>query len=341
MRGATDMNVHDEPLVGILTPVYNGAEYLAECIESVLSQTYRNFEYTIVNNCSTDASLEIAQSYARRDSRVRVQSNASFVGLIENHNIAFRTLSPQARYCKVVSADDTIFPDCLSRLVETAMANPSAGFVGCYQISGNSVRWQGFPYPRTLLSGREAGRQMLLGRDRLMGFGTPTSLLYRADLVRTGDTFYPNASPHADTSVCYERLRECDFAFVYRVLCWERVSAGQQSAKAAKLNEDLPATLNDIVKYGRYYLDEMEYRKKYTEELELYYQALAVNLAAFRGKDYLEYHKRRLQELGGRLEMTTLLKHGAVKLLREIVNPRQALAKARRRLGAQAARPEA
>lgn len=60
------MNPELQPLVSILTPVYNGEEYLAECIESVLGQTYQNWEYCIVNNCSTDRTLEIANGYAKR-----------------------------------------------------------------------------------------------------------------------------------------------------------------------------------------------------------------------------------------------------------------------------------
>jgi len=52
------MTLHEEPLVTVLTPVYNMGHFLTECIESVLSQTYKNFEYIIVNNCSTDQSLQ-------------------------------------------------------------------------------------------------------------------------------------------------------------------------------------------------------------------------------------------------------------------------------------------
>ena len=54
------MSNRQEPLVSVVTPVYNGEASLAKCIDSVLAQTYRNFEYLIVNNCSTDRSLEIA-----------------------------------------------------------------------------------------------------------------------------------------------------------------------------------------------------------------------------------------------------------------------------------------
>ena len=126
------MNIPEEPLVSVVTPVYNGEDFLTECIESVLRQTYGNYEYIIVNNCSTDRSLEIALNYSKRDSRIRVHSNSQFVGVIENHNIAFRLISPNSKYCKVVSADDWLFPECLARMVDVAEANPSAGFVGSY-----------------------------------------------------------------------------------------------------------------------------------------------------------------------------------------------------------------
>src|SRR5258705_13800105 len=91
-----------QPLVSIVTPVYNGEEYLRECIESVLAQTSSNWEYIIVDNCSRDHTLSIAQEYAARDSRIRVHSNETFVRVIENHNIAFRQISAASRYCKVV-----------------------------------------------------------------------------------------------------------------------------------------------------------------------------------------------------------------------------------------------
>src|SRR5258708_3929396 len=62
-----EMNRSSPPRVSIVTAVYSGAEYLTECIESVLAQTYQNWDYTIIDNCSTDNSLEIAEQYLARD----------------------------------------------------------------------------------------------------------------------------------------------------------------------------------------------------------------------------------------------------------------------------------
>ena len=134
-----------QPLVTVLTPVYNGEKYLAECIESVLAQTYSNWEYCIINNRSTDRSLEIANSYAARDPRVRVITNVEFVGIIENHNIAFRQVSTESKYCKVLHAPDWLFPDCLTKMVELAEANPSVAIVGAYSLKNDKVICDGLP----------------------------------------------------------------------------------------------------------------------------------------------------------------------------------------------------
>lgn len=321
------MSVREEPLVSVLTPVYNGEAFLAECIESVLAQTYKNFEYIIINNCSTDRTLDIALAYAKQDARVQVITNNTFVDVITNHNIAFGLMSLNAKYCKVVSADDTLFSDCIMRMVEVAEANPSAGFIGTYQLRGNQIRWQGFPYPKNFLKGRDLCRQILLGNDPSFGFGSPTSLLYRADLVKNTRAFYPNASPHSDTSACFEHLKDCDFAFVYQVLCWERTHQDTQSWKSKEINRYDSAMLNDIIEYGRYYLNREEYEQKLTEHINGYHEFLAANTIRFRGKEFWDYHKSRLKELGYPLETSALFKAGMVKALKEIVNPEQAIKK--------------
>src|SRR5271167_4849369 len=94
-----------QPLVSVVTPVYNGAMYLRECIESVLAQTYQNWEYIIVNNRSTDHTLSIVEEYAKRSVAIRVYSNDRFLDVIANHNRALQLVSEESKYCKVVCAD--------------------------------------------------------------------------------------------------------------------------------------------------------------------------------------------------------------------------------------------
>ena len=72
------MKLESQPFISVVTPVYNCDKYLSECIESVLAQTYQNWEYLIVNNCSKDRTLEIALSYAEKDKRISIQNNTNF-----------------------------------------------------------------------------------------------------------------------------------------------------------------------------------------------------------------------------------------------------------------------
>src|SRR5579872_2852933 len=111
------MNTDSQPLVSIVTPMYNEEERVAECIASVLAQTYQNWEYVIVDNCSKDGSAAIARRYATKDARIRVYENQQFLRAVPNFNGALRLISAASTYCKIVFADDWIFPECLERMV--------------------------------------------------------------------------------------------------------------------------------------------------------------------------------------------------------------------------------
>ena len=321
------MSRQTTPLVTVLTPVYNGAAYLAECIESVLNQSYTNFEYIIVNNRSTDGTLQVAQEYAARDRRIRVHDNETFVPVIENHNIAFGLMSPEAKYCKVVSGDDFIFRECIERQVGLAEQNPSVGLVGCYQLSGSVIRWQGFRYPQAVFPGRDLCRDVFVRRDPSFGFGSPTSLLYRADLVRLQREFYPDPSPHSDTSACFRMLRDADFGFVYDVLSYERVHDETQSTASAGLNRYVSQNIHDLQRYGPWYLSETEYERKRREEIAEYDRFLAANLGRWRDPKFWNYHRDRRQELGCPIRLSSVLKAGAAHAVRHLVNPERTLRK--------------
>ena len=320
--------MRNEPFVSVVTPVYNGEAYLAECIESILNQSYKNFEYIIVNNCSKDRTLAIALEYAKKDNRIRVHDNREFLEVIANHNLAFSLISPEAKYCKDVSGDDFLFPECLTQMVGLAEANPSVGIIGSYQLSGDHILWQGFKYPRAVLSGHEICRQIFLGGDKTFGFGSPTSILYRADLVRSSEAFYPNASPHADTSACFKHLRNSSFGFVYQVLSYERIHEETQSRKSKEINRYSSAYLNDLILYGPWYLDKEEFNQLLSKILRGYHRFLAINyFVGFRDREFWDYHKGRLEELGHPLTRLALFRAALLAIPQEVLNPGQAIGK--------------
>ena len=133
------MRESEHPLVSFVTPFYNTEKYLAECIESVLAQSYQNWEYILVNNCSTDGSLEIARRYAARDQRIRLTTNSEFVGELKNYNLALRQISPYAKFVKIVQADDWIVPECTQEMVAVAVTDPDIAIVGTYAICDHYV----------------------------------------------------------------------------------------------------------------------------------------------------------------------------------------------------------
>jgi glycosyltransferase involved in cell wall biosynthesis len=327
------MSTREKPLVSVVTPVYNGEAYLTECIESVLAQTYETWDYTIVNNCSTDGTLEIAQRYARLDQRIRVHTNEEFLDIIGNHNKAFRLISPRSKYCKVVSADDWLFPECITRLVQLAEENPSVGIVGSYQLSGDGgrVKWDGISYPSTIVSGRDICRWHLLGGGYV--FGTPTSLLYRSDLIRGADAFYPNSTAEADTSACYKYLQYADFGFVHQVLSYERVHEAQISSTCKRLDTYRSSWLSDLREYGHAYLTKAEFRSRLEYFLDDYYRFLAVSVFNFRNREFWNYHIRRLEEIGYPIHRIKLAKAICITLLDLLFNPKQTIEKALRRSG--------
>ena len=176
------------PLVSVVVPFYNTAEFLAECVESVLGQTYTDFELILVDNCSTDGSAEIAREFTASDSRVLFFQNSKFLTQVQNYNQALLHISPNSRYCKIVQADDLIYPRCLTEMVEFADKNPSVGVVASYRLVGTEIMPARLPHLRRVLAGREAARIELL--EGLSLFGSPTSLLVRSDIVRQRTPFY-------------------------------------------------------------------------------------------------------------------------------------------------------
>lgn len=315
------MATSKQPLVSVVTPVYNGDAYLTECIESVLAQTYENWEYVIVNNCSTDRTLEIAERYAKKESRIRICNNESMLDALPNHNHALRQISADSKYCKVLQADDWLFPECISRMVEVAEQHPSVRIVGSYRLDEDKVNLDGLPYPSTVVSGRDVCRWHLLALGKLYVFGSPTSLLICSDLVRKRENFYNETHMEADKEVCFDLLQECDFGFVHQVLTFTRRHNESRSSFARKLNTLKLGRIRILKRCGPIFLSGKEYSRTLKLELDYYHEFLARTIISEGKSGIFRYHKKELAKLGVPVNSFKLIK----TMLLQFMNIRQTI----------------
>ncbi len=116
------------PRVSVVTATHNGARFLAAAIQSILGQSYSDFEYVIVDDVSTDASAAILAGFAAHDSRVRVVTNSVQLGPAGALNRALA--AAQGSYVAVLDHDDLALPERLARQVAFLDAHPEVGAVG-------------------------------------------------------------------------------------------------------------------------------------------------------------------------------------------------------------------
>jgi glycosyltransferase involved in cell wall biosynthesis len=102
------------PPVAVGMPVYNGAKHIALTIDSILAQTYADFELIISDNASTDGTEEICRDYAARDSRIHYIRNAENLGASRNYNKVFE-VSSGGKYLRWAAHDDLLGPTCLEK----------------------------------------------------------------------------------------------------------------------------------------------------------------------------------------------------------------------------------
>ena len=107
----------NQPLVSIIVPVYNAADHIARCIESIRRQTYQNLEILLLNDGSRDVSFQVCQSYAGVDSRITVIDKENS-GVSATRNLGMQRAT--GKYFQFVDADDFIQPYATQRMVEKA-----------------------------------------------------------------------------------------------------------------------------------------------------------------------------------------------------------------------------
>jgi glycosyltransferase involved in cell wall biosynthesis len=216
------------PVVSVLVTVFNREPYLAACVESILASTYGDIEVILVDDASTDGSLDLAQTLASRDGRIRVELNTTNLGDYGNRGRAAQLAT--GRYLKYVDSDDLIYRHSLTLMVEAMESNPDAA-LGLSHSSPEEIE----PYPWRLTP-REAWLKEFLGTGCL-GCGPSGAIIRRDRFFEAGG--FGNRGILNDTDLWMRMSARWPIVLLPPGLVWWRRHGGQEfmrpDARAAYL----------------------------------------------------------------------------------------------------------
>jgi len=262
----------------------------------VIGQTYPHWEYIILDNASDDETAAIAARYAAEDGRIKVHTNPETVPVIENWNRSLRLISTQSTYCRVLHADDWMYPTCLEKTVDVALRHPSAAFIAALRLRGDVVQRRGLPLDQELFDGGDYGRLFMRQHDFWL---SPTSCLLRSDCIRARDPFYPPQYLHADLAVYYDIMSENDFGFVHEVLSYSREHASSITSKLAAPKETLLRDwLSFLDQYGPRFFDSNELAEVKKSYLRYYYRKIVRGVGTLKGRGFVDFHLEGLRAAG-------------------------------------------
>jgi glycosyltransferase involved in cell wall biosynthesis len=190
------MTTEIAPQVSICLPIYNGAKYLRQAIESALAQTYSDFELIICDDRSTDNSFDIARQYAKRDARIKLTKNVHRLGLFNNYNACLA--KAQGQYIKLFAQDDLFEPQIIQKMVARLESYPNVALVSCAKKiiddHGKEVKTVSQFQSDQLLRGADVivSHLVVLGYSLANWVGEPSTTMFRAsDLGKKFDSkFY-------------------------------------------------------------------------------------------------------------------------------------------------------
>jgi glycosyltransferase involved in cell wall biosynthesis len=270
------------PLVAIVTPVYNGEKYLAETMDCVQALDYPRLVHIVLDNASTDATPEIISRY--RDGRVPVVTsrNKSTIPMLANFNAAVRMVPAEARYFRLLCADDMIAPNAISRQVEVAERYPDVGIVGsefrvllCELKEGYNlaaVPLKGLPKDREVFDGKETIRSFLR-HDRYTFSGCEV-LIRRSKLegqIPFYDMIFRGA---ADTDANLRACINSKFGFVHDELTTLRHHQSAHYVAFSRSNFHMPERLLLLKRYGPLVWSDLEYRERHSSYRRYYLRRL-------------------------------------------------------------------
>lgn len=234
------------PVVSVIMPVYNRESTVGRAMASVLSQTFTDFEFIVVDDGSSDGTLTVVQEYAERDSRVKVLALPANGG--QGLARALGTDAARGCYLAVMDSDDVAHPQRLARQVAFMEANPGVTLAGTH--ARKVMPSQTLDMPMPVDDGELKARLLLVDA----AFVHP-SVIMRRDFLREHNLNYEAQRRGDDDYAFYNRLVEAGatFANIPETLLDYHRHAGNVSANTPRLEQDKTPLRRFLL--GLYYPD--------------------------------------------------------------------------------------
>lgn len=232
----TKLNI---PNLSVCIPTYNAAEYLRQAVESVLMQSYQNFEIVIVDNCSTDHTVTLVEGLIKKSSRsIRFYKNDRNIGLVGNLN---RCLDyAQGTYIKFLMADDMLLPGCLEQMAIGLDTHESITLVATGRLiideHGRGQAIRRYSNTNVVIPGKQAITECLFGSNYI---GEPTAVMFRKSDLE--GKFREDLPQVLDMDMWFRLLERGDLLYMGIPLCAIRQHKGQMThanIKSEALVED-------------------------------------------------------------------------------------------------------
>lgn len=220
------------PLVSVVMPAYNSEKYISEAIESVLNQTFKDFEFIIVNDGSTDNTFNIIKEYARKDKRIKVINNKKNCGISKTRNNGIKLA--RGKYIATHDSDDISLPTRFQEQLSFMEQHPEVGVVGAYiQIFDSD-------------SGKIIGIRKYSNEDKVLRkniffyspIAQPVSMIRKEVFSEVGyyDNNYP---PTEDLDLWFKIGTKYKFSNINKILLRYRVNSNSATSSRTKLMEKL------------------------------------------------------------------------------------------------------
>ena len=214
--------------VSVIMPVYNARPYLSEAIESVLNQSFKDFEFVIIDDCSSDGSWDVIQEFASKDDRVKPFRNKENLGVVKSRNKGFRKAA-ETEYFAIFDSDDVCLPDRLQKQVRFLDENQEYGLVGGDIIvideTGSEVGRR--KYPKTH---KEIRNNII----KFSPFAQPTAMIRKSVLEKVGH-YNEDFERCQDYELWFRILKVAKAKNLRSVMIKYRISSTQGKAKHTNL----------------------------------------------------------------------------------------------------------